>query len=93
MVMFYNTKITIKIPDDSSHGRDGAPNMWGAYMGNGKKHEYYCESCWRYIEVYFPRWDKVLNKKRYANEVFERIFRCPACINSKFVEVSDDDEV
>ena len=89
--MNYENKITIKIPDDSSHGRDGAPNMWGAYMGNGKKHEFYCESCWRYIEVYFPRWDKVLNKKRYANEVLEHIFRCPACINSKFVEVNDDE--
>ncbi len=85
MVMFNHTKIII--PDDSSP--DGcASSMWGSYMGNGKQHEFYCKSCHRYIQVKFPRWDKTLNKKWYANDILNKIFRCPGCINSNFIEVN-----
>ena len=76
----------IVIPDDSSP--DGcAPSMWGSYKGEGEQHIFFCKDCFKYIEVDFPRWDKILSKMRYATEVLENVFKCPSCIKSNFVEV------
>jgi len=83
--MFNHTKIII--PDKAI--LEGAPNMWGIYRGDGKLHQFYCSDCYIHIEVKFPRWDRTLNKERVVDDVLNnKIFRCPGCINSNFIEVN-----
>ena len=79
----------LHIPDNSSH--DGvAPAMWGAYIGDGKMHRFFCKVCEMYINVRFPRWDRMLNRARSAEGVLQNYFKCPACIKSDFVEIGDE---
>ena len=74
------------IPDNSSH--DGvAPAMWGPYLGGGKMHRFFCKECSMYINVRFPRWDRMLNRKRDVDGVMQNYFKCPACIKSNFIEI------
>ena len=74
------------IPDDSSP--DGvAPAMWGPYIGGGKMHRFYCKDCNMYINVRFPRWDRMLNRERDAKGVLQNYFKCPMCIKSNFTEI------
>jgi len=74
------------IPDNSSH--DGvAPAMWGEYMGDGKMHRFFCKDCSMYINVKFPRWDRMLVRERSADGVLQNYFKCPMCIKSNFVEI------
>ena len=76
------------IPDNSSH--DGtAPSMWGIYRGGGKKHIFFCKVCVMNINVFFPRWCKILKKEYGSNTVLSGIFKCPSCIKSDFVEIGE----
>ena len=74
------------IPDNSSP--DGvAPAMWGPYVGGGKMHRFFCKECTMYINVRFPRWDRMLNRKRDVSGVMQNYFKCPRCIKSNFIEI------
>ncbi len=75
-----------EIPDDSSH--DGvAPAMWGSYLGGGKLHRFFCQDCSMFLNVRFPRWDRILQKVREPEEVMERKFKCPSCIKDNFIKI------
>ena len=74
------------IPDDSSP--DGvAPAMWGPYLGNGKMHRFFCQDCSMFLNVRFPRWDRMLTRERSADGVLRGYFKCPLCIKSNFTEI------
>jgi len=74
------------IPDDSSP--DGvAPAMWGSYMGDGKMYRFFCKDCTMFINVRFPRWDRVLTRERKVDGVMNGHFKCPSCIKSNFIEI------
>ena len=74
------------IPDNSSH--DGvAPAMWGPCIGDGKMHRFFCKNCSMYINVRFPRWDRMLGRKREVEGVMQNYFKCPTCIKSNFIEI------
>ena len=77
------------IPDDSSH--DGVvPSMWGSYLGDGKLYKFYCVSCFTYIIVRFPRWDKILSKTCQSKDVVSGLYRCPCCIKNVFIEIGEE---
>ena len=83
-------KIT-KVPDDTRGDCLARPSTWGFVIGERESTgHFYCNYCNETFIVNFPRYDKILERTNYIEDVANKNWPCPGCVQKTLKLVKEE---